>query len=43
MIREETRWNPNVFPTAEEAIEHYLKGPREKLMEQAKQLENNNG
>ncbi len=38
IIREETRWNPNVFSTAEEAIEHYLKGPREKLMAQAAKL-----
>ena len=43
IIREETIWNPNVFPTAEEAIEHYLQGPRKELMAQAKRLENNNG
>ena len=43
IIKEQVTENPDVFPTAEKAIEHYLKGPREKLMEQAKQLENNNG
>lgn len=29
---------PNIFPTAEEAIEAYLAGPREKLMAQATKL-----
>ena len=29
---------PHIFPTAEEAIEAYLSGPREKLMAQAAKL-----
>lgn len=30
--------NPKIFPTAEEAIEAYLAGPREKLLKQAAKL-----